>query len=999
MPRRKVDLQHHKRRTPISMSRTGNQQPVQSAPLQAHDASKEANFDERGDVERELMGEAIYDAEEEEAEEEGEDLLGGDNEFVGGAADAEREARVFMDLGVDPNIYDPDYIDDAQYDGLDPRHRRAVEKMMDYRDYKQSRRQRENIRGNFLENETLRQLLEEDDEETENMRRLEERVQRRRKYQSAAAQVEAPDLSNLENAKGALLIEAKSSIFDERIQEAVDTCFRYFLAEFSLQEIDENNKDDSAFYQNKIEKMLLEESTCLYVNATHLFRFHCENLLKWIEHKPLPVLEVMNDTLAIEVQQHNAELFTKVFKDLSFRTILTDWPYSTNLRSLRSFDLNTLIRISGVITKRGNVLPRLKVMYLTCSICGMTMSEYPIYFHENSKIQLPKNCLNCQGSNFIVNRLRTVYSDFQRLTLQESPGSVPAGRSARQKELIVTSELVDFVKPGDEVEVIGIYKTKYDTGLNYRLGFPVLATEIEVNNIVRKEDIRVDELSLEDISDITKLSKDPHIRERIISSIAPSIWGHKDLKTALAYAMFGGDPSLGKSQALQYIHKTYPRTVFTNGKGASAAGLTACVRRDASTGEWLLEGGALVLADEGICLIDEFDKMTTRDRVSIHEAMEQQTISISKAGINTTLKARCSVIAAANPKHGGRYESSYTFKENVDLSDPILSRFDLIVVMRDIVSDKHQTLLPIELFLQPNIDQDFYLAQYVVTNHQLNHPDLYTTVDYEERIKTLEQSMHGCQAYEPIDQDLLRKYIIYARSCCKPNLDELKDKEILEKLSNFYSKIRQRAAHSGGLPMTPRHIESMIRISEANAKMRLSPRVTSKDIDYAIATLLDSFISSQKFAVANKLSREYARYRALARGGYDMLVEILRRSLQDLVRREALRARKTGEGIQKNIPYYEIDRSGTKLPVELFYKHASQYKYSRYQIDTWFQSDSFKTIFSLSMHGDKRFIHCKTSSLAEAKRMPSPNGADKHSHQTLLSNEEFTDDIIDLVMQ
>ena len=223
------------------------------------------------------------------------------------------------------------------------------------------------------------------------------------------------------------------------------------------------------------------------------------------------------------------------------------------------------------------------------------------------------------------------------------------------------------------------------------------------------------------------LARDERIRKRIIKSIAPSIYGHEDIKTALALSLFGGvskdikrkhrirgdinvlllgDPGTAKSQFLKYVEKTAHRSVYTTGQGASAVGLTASVRKDPVTREWTLEGGALVLADKGVCMIDEFDKMNDADRTSIHEAMEQQSISISKAGIVTTLQARCAIIAAANPIRG-RYNPTIPFQQNVELTEPILSRFDVLCVVKDSVD-------PVK---------DELLAKFVVGSHLRSHPN------------------------------------------------------------------------------------------------------------------------------------------------------------------------------------------------------------------------------------------------------------------------------------
>lgn len=277
-------------------------------------------------------------------------------------------------------------------------------------------------------------------------------------------------------------------------------------------------------------------------------------------------------------------------------------------------------------------------------------------------------------------------------------------------------------------EVTGIYRNNFDAALNSKNGFPVFSTVIEANHINKKEDsFAAFRLTEEDRKAIVALSRDERIRKRIIKSIAPSIYGHDDIKTAIALSLFGGvpknvkgkhnirgdinvlllgDPGTAKSQFLKYVEKTAHRSVFTTGQGASAVGLTASVRKDPVTREWTLEGGALVLADRGTCLIDEFDKMNDHDRTSIHEAMEQQTISISKAGIVTTLQARCAIVAAANPIRG-RYNPTIPFQQNVELTEPILSRFDVLCVVKDTVD-------PVK---------DELLAKFVTGSHLRSHPD------------------------------------------------------------------------------------------------------------------------------------------------------------------------------------------------------------------------------------------------------------------------------------
>merc|ERR1719187_303357 len=468
--------------------------------------------------------------------------------------------------------------------------------------------------------------------------------------------------------------------------------------------------------------------------------------------------------------------------------------------------------------------------------------------------------------------------NYQRITIQESPGKVSAGRLPRSKDFILLGDLCDNCKPGDEVEVTGVYSNNYDGSLNIHQGFPVFATVVMANHVVRKDDADATKsMTDDDVKAILALSKDERIGERIIASIAPSVFGHEDIKRGLALALFGGcsknpgekhkvrgdinllmcgDPGTAKSQFLKYIEKIAPRAIFSTGQGASAVGLTPYVQQSPVTKEWTLEAGALVLADKGVCLIDEFDKMNDQDRTSIHEAMEQQSISISKAGIVTSLQARCAVLAASNPI-GGRYDPSMTFSENVDLTEPILSRFDILCVVRDTVD--------------PVADE--HLARFVVASHMKNHPRA-TAADAENMKKTEEQlaASSNLAGVEKIPQELLKKYVIYARQKFHPKLHQMDQ----EKVAKMYSELRRESMATGSIPITVRHIESMIRMAEAHAKMHLREFVHEDDVNMAIRVTLESFIDTQKYSVMKNMKRNFNRYLAYKRDNNELLLFILR---------------------------------------------------------------------------------------------------------------------------
>merc|ERR1712216_948546 len=301
---------------------------------------------------------------------------------------------------------------------------------------------------------------------------------------------------------------------------------------------------------------------------------------------------------------------------------------------------------------------------------------------------------------------------------------------------------------------------------------------------------------------------------------------------------------------------------------------TAAVMKDRETGEWTLEGGALVLADNGMCCIDEFDKMNEQDRTSIHEAMEQQSISISKAGIVTSLQARCAVIAAANPIRG-RYQPGLTFSQNVDLTEPILSRFDILCVVRDTVD-------PVK---------DERLAQFVVGSHVRHHPR--TRLENTE-----EEEVEGLLPGHTIPQELLRKYIVYSKTQVHPKLQDIDQ----DKIAKLYSELRRESLATGSIPITVRHIESMIRMAEAHARMHLREHVREDDVNMAIRVMLTSFIESQKYSVMKNMQHVFQKYIRYKRDNNELLLFVLTQLVKETLQYQQA---KFGEDVSDTL---EIDR-------------------------------------------------------------------------------------------
>ena len=376
--------------------------------------------------------------------------------------------------------------------------------------------------------------------------------------------------------------------------------------------------------------------------------------------------------------------------------------------------------------------------------------------------------------------------------------------------------------PGDRVTVDGILRAEQKRSGN------IMLTEYDIYfyavNYKKSKELEEVNISTEDEQEIMKLSREPKIIDRLASSIAPTIYGMEMIKTALVLQMFGGvrkfmkdgtsmrgdihilmvgDPGTAKSQLLKYMTEISPRGVFAFGRGSSAAGLTAAaVRDDFGEGRWTLEAGALVLADNGFAAIDELDKMDEKDTAAMHEAMEQQTITVSKAGIMATLKSRCSILGAANPKFG-RYDQNRSIVDQIDFPPPLLSRFDVIFKIID----------------KPERSNDERLAEHVLKAHRVG--EIYRSLELNE---ILDFEIPEEEDFSPpIDKETIRKYVSYARTRIFPRLSD----DAIGLLKDEYVKTRNSSADS--IPITARQLESTIRLAEAAAKARLSPIVTAED--------------------------------------------------------------------------------------------------------------------------------------------------------------------------
>eukprot|EP00301_Raphidiophrys_heterophryoidea_P023841 c7561_g1_i1.p1 GENE.c7561_g1_i1~~c7561_g1_i1.p1 ORF type:complete len:897 (-),score=252.83 c7561_g1_i1:172-2808(-) len=668
----------------------------------------------------------------------------------------------------------------------------------------------------------------------------------------------------------------KQWVQQEGVKKQIRLTFRTFLHDFQ-------DETGSNVYYHRIQRLAAENRVSLDIDYQHLSS-RSPAIAVWLADAPNHVLKTLNE----EATRCVIELFpyySNITDEIQVR--IAGLPVIDMIRDLRVTHLGCMVRVTGVVTRRTAVFPQLKLVKFDCVKCGHILGP----FAQKDSGNLPKvnHCPECQSKGpFSVNTEETIYHNYQKITIQESPQLVPPGRLPRHKDVVIVRDLIDTIRPGEEVDITGIYTNTYDSSLNIQNGFPVFSTVIEANFICKRGDAYSDfALTDDDKNHIRNLAKDPNIAQKIFRSIAPSIYGHEHIKEGIALSLFGGtfkevkqhrvrgdinvlmlgDPGTAKSQFLRFVSKIAPRAVMATGQGASAVGLTAAVGRDPLTKEFVLEGGALVLADQGVCTIDEFDKMNDHDRTSIHEAMEQQSISISKAGIVTTLQARCSIIAAANPIRG-RYDASRPFSQNVDLTEPILSRFDILCVVRDRV----------------DVVQDERLAEHVVASHTRSHPN----ATPEERKRPMVDEGDGV-----LDTNILRKYLVYARTHIKPQIGSVNE----EKLVRVYAELRKESMVGGGVAVGVRHLESIIRMAEAHARMHLRDHVRDIDLDVAIRVMLESFINAQKFSVMNVMRRKFGRYMTVRQDLNRLLLHLL----QGLFR-EALIYTARGFGNNTNNP-------------------------------------------------------------------------------------------------
>ena len=562
-------------------------------------------------------------------------------------------------------------------------------------------------------------------------------------------------------------------------------------------------------YRERISQMAIQGKESFSVDFEELFAYD-QKLAEILLEKPDVYLEHANNAAYAQLGIEEREYAEKMEK-ITVR--IANLLGREQLRRLGSKQMGKLVMIEAIVVRATPVRPMVMQADFKCKRCGtVSRVEQSGQFLKAPTVCTSPDCGKDGPFEFMQDT--SAFIDSQDLRLQERPEDLPPGQLPRTLAVkLIGSEVVDVARPGDHVSIVGIVHAFAPS----RPGIGKLRTfilQLDANSIqVMGKEPETTIATKEEEEKILALGKDLNIHKKLTSSIAPSIFGYEHIKEAILYLLCGGvskslpditirgemnalligDPGTAKSQLLQYVARIAPRGLYTSGRGTTAAGLTAAVIREKG-GSMSLEAGALVLADKGIACIDEMDKMRPEDRVAIHEAMEQHTVSVAKGGIVATLNARTAVLAAANPALG-RYEPNRTVAENISLPVTILSRFDIIFVLRDV----------------PNKDADAKMSQHILEIHQ-----------------------RGISPVEaPVDAELLRKYISYSKTI-QPELSN----DALNRLREFYLAMRM-ASESEGSPVaiTARQLESLVRVSEARARAALRKVVTGEDAEAAISIM------------------------------------------------------------------------------------------------------------------------------------------------------------------
>eukprot|EP00051_Salpingoeca_urceolata_P035650 m.30792 g.30792 ORF g.30792 m.30792 type:complete len:944 (+) comp9555_c0_seq1:108-2939(+) len=678
-------------------------------------------------------------------------------------------------------------------------------------------------------------------------------------------------------------------------------------------------------YTQKIHKMVDKGQQRVVFDLDHFRAYTAEPLAHRLLREPLDHVQALQLAVKETVDTVNSE-YSKAMNGSFFAGF--EGSFGANQvtpRGLSARLLGQMVCLEGIVSKCSLIHPK---VVKSVHYCPETEQSTERTYRDATSIDgmptvgvYPKE--DDAGNKLVTEFGLSIYKNHQTLTVQEMPERAPTGQLPRSVDIILDDDLVDATKPGDRVQIVGIYRSLASKKQGSTSG--VFKTVVIANNVrILDKEALMPEITAADIAQFKKLAKQfeekdqsleqAHTRRRekkdkkkkrkkkqggddggddddlddvgfdgdyyshegydgmfkmLARSLAPSIYGNEEIKQGMLCLLLGGqernldhgghirgdinvllvgDPSCGKSQMLRFVQNTAPHCITTTGRGSSGVGLTAAVTTDRDTGERRLEAGAMVLGDRGIVCIDEFDKMSDLDRVSIHEVMEQQTVTIAKAGIHTSLNARCSVLAAANPVYG-QYNPFQTPMDNIGLPDSLLSRFDLLFILLDKMDPK----------------EDQKLAGHVLRSHMWRKPgevdnqvlhvdtsaDTSATAqdDHDPNKETpvfAAHTIHNRSRAATLHMDFVKKYLYYAKSLPEQTPTTL-TMSAAEYIKQSYWNLRDKQSKVKTLPVTPRTLESIIRLATAHARSRLSNKVEEKDAHAAMSLMEFAYFNEDKY--------------------------------------------------------------------------------------------------------------------------------------------------------
>jgi replicative DNA helicase Mcm len=570
------------------------------------------------------------------------------------------------------------------------------------------------------------------------------------------------------------------------------------------------DRDGNYKYFERINNMMASSTQSLVVDYIDLDSYS-PTLAKEITHKPDEMLAAFDEAVLSILREIHPDYEQEIHDKVRVR--IGNYTVSKGLREINADLIDKLVSVSGMVVRSSEVKPLAKKVAYRCVNCN-TVSEAQL---KGLVLKKPTKCPACSEKELEMDPEASIFIDFQMVRLQELPEDLPAGQLPHYVEVTVMGDLVDQCRPGDRIMLTGIIRIEQEQ-LAPQAKTSLFRLRMEGNNIeylggrAGSKDTRSVEritISAEDERQIRTIAVKPDAYEKLIASFAPHIYGHEPIKEAILLLVVGsvtkrledgstrrgdinlllvGDPGTAKSEMLKFTAKIAPRGLYTSGRGSTAAGLTAAVIRDKS-GIMMLEAGAVVLGDQGIVCIDEFDKIKPEDRSALHEVMEQQTCSVAKGGIVATLNARTSILAAANPIYG-KYDPYKNITENVNLPVPLLTRFDLVFIVKDM----------------PEKERDNLIASHILEIHR----------DAEHASKPA------------IDIDLFSKYLSYSKQ-----VEPVLTPEAIDIIRSFYMDMR-KVESEGMITVTPRQLEGLVRLATARARLLLRDRVEAEDANRAI---------------------------------------------------------------------------------------------------------------------------------------------------------------------